>query len=100
MSKIHRLERMRYSILTNDLDHCYICSAIKHSIHEIFFGNNRVNSMKYGCCVPLCLNHHTGHDGVHNNPTLDKQLKEKCQIKFQEIYPDTDFISIFHKNYI
>ena len=44
MSKITRLERMRYSILTKDLDHCYICGSIKHSIHEIYYGKNRVNS--------------------------------------------------------
>ena len=72
----------------------------KSSIHEIYFGKNRVNSMKYGCCVPLCLNHHTGRDGVHNCPTLDNLLKEKCQLQFQKEYPDIDFIDIFHKNYI
>ena len=100
MSKIHRLEQMRYSILTKDMDHCFVCGAIKHSIHEIYFGKNRVNSMKYGCCVPLCLNHHTGLEGVHNCSTLDNQLKKMCQKKFQEIYKDINFIDIFHKNYI
>lgn len=100
MSKIKRLEQMRFSILTDDLNHCFICGAMKHSIHEIYFGKNRVNSMKWGCCVPLCLNHHTGHDGVHNIPTLDKQLKRLCQLKFNEVYPDIDFVSIFYKNYI
>lgn len=100
MSKIARLERMRFSILTNDMNHCFICGAIKHSIHEIYFGKNRVNSMKWGCCVPLCLNHHTGNDGVHHNPTLDNKLKKMCQLKFNEVYPDTDFLSIFLKNYI
>ena len=100
MSKITRLERIRYSILTKDLDHCYICGAIKHSIHEIYYGKNRVNSMKYGCCVPLCFNHHTGNEGVHRIPNLDNMLKQVCQIKFNEVYPELDFISIFHKNYI
>ena len=100
MSKIHRLEQMRFSILTDDLSHCYICGAIKHSIHEIYFGKNRINSMKWGCCVPLCLNHHTGKDGVHNVTSLDKLLKEMCQLKFQQVYPEVDFLSIFHKNYL
>lgn len=100
MSKITRLERMRFSILTKDMDHCYLCGAIRHSIHEIYFGKNRVNSMKWGCCVPLCLNHHTGKDGVHNNHQVDIMLKQHCQLKFREVYPDIDFLSIFHKNYI
>lgn len=100
MSKITRLERMRFSILTNDMDHCFVCGAIKHSIHEIYFGKNRVNSMKWGCCVPLCLNHHTGQDGVHNVSSLDKLLKEMCQLKFHKEYPEIDFVSIFHKNYL
>ena len=100
MSKITRLERMRFSILTEDLNHCFICGALKNSIHEIYFGKNRVNSMKWGCCVPLCFNHHTGNEGVHSNPTLDEHLKKICQQKFIETYPDIDFLSIFHKNYI
>ena len=100
MSKITRLERMRFSILTKDLEHCFICGAIKHSIHEIYFGKNRVNSMKWGCCVPLCFNHHTGKDGVHHNEQLNIMLKQICQKKFIETYPEIDFISIFHKNYI
>lgn len=100
MSKISSLEQMRFSILTDDLSHCYVCGAIRHSIHEIYFGKNRVNSMKYGCCVPLCLNHHTGHEGVHNNNDLDVHLKQKCQNQFKKVYPGLDFVGIFHKNYI
>lgn len=100
MSKISRLERMRFSILTDDLSHCFICGATKHSIHEIYFGRNRVNSMKWGCCVPLCFNHHTGSEGVHNVPALDSLLKQMCQLKFNEVYPEVDFMSIFMKNYL
>lgn len=100
MSKITRLERNRYSIMTKDLSHCYICGALKNSIHEVFFGRNRTNSMKYGCCVPLCYKHHVGTNGVHHNPKLDKQLKKECQKQFEISYPNEDFISIFHKNYI
>lgn len=100
MSKITRLERNRFSILTNDMDHCYVCGAIKNAVHEIYYGKNRLNSMKYGCCVPLCLNHHTGHDGVHHNIDLDNKLKATCQRKFEEVYPELDFITIFYKNYL
>lgn len=100
MSKITRLERMRFSILTKDLDHCYLCGKNKNSLHEVFFGKNRVNSMIYGCVAPLCYECHQGSKGVHNNHEVDIKLKQLCQHKFIEVYPDLDFLSIFHKNYI
>lgn len=99
-NQIKQLEKMRFSILTNDLEHCYICGAPKSSIHEIFYGNNRTNSMKWGCCVPLCFNHHTGAEGVHKNHELDIMLKKECQQKFEEVYPEIDFLEIFHKYYV
>ena len=100
MSKITRLERMRFSILTNDLTRCYLCHKPKNHLHEVFYGKNRVNSMKWGCVAPLCYECHQGNNGVHNNHELDIMLKQICQKKFMEVYPDVDFISIFHKNYI
>lgn len=100
MSKIKRLEQMRFSILTKDLSHCLICGKYRNSLHEIYFGKNRVNSMKWGCVAPLCYECHQGSKGVHNNHELDIMLKQMCQKKFMEVYPDVDFLSIFHKNYI
>lgn len=98
-SKIKQLERMRYSILTDDLSKCFLCGRQKDHLHEIYFGNNRVNSMKWGCVVPLCRNCHQGKYGVHNNHEVDIMLKKKCQLKFEQVYPDVSFINIFHKNY-
>lgn len=93
-----RLERERFSILTNDLTKCYICGMPKQELHEIYFGRNRKNSMIYGCVVPLCYEHHRGNTGVHHNIALDYMLKSECQSKFEEVY-DIDFYSIFYKNY-
>lgn len=100
MNKIRRLEQMRFSILTKDLTRCYLCGKPKDHIHEIYFGKNRINSMKWGCCVPLCYSCHKGQFGVHNNSQVDIMLKQKCQKKFQEIYPEIDFLKIFYKSYI
>ena len=63
-SKQAKLERDRFSILTNDLDHCVICSAKKEHLHEVCFGRNRINSIKYGLVIPLCLN---CHEEMHRN---------------------------------
>ncbi len=97
-----KLERERYSILTNDLNKCYICGAKENiHIHEIYFGKNRQNSMKYGCCVPLCFHHHNGSKhAVHYDKYLDDLLKEECQIKFEKEHSREEFISIFKKSYL
>lgn len=95
-----KLERNRRSILTDDLSRCFVCGKPKQELHEIYFGKNRINSMLYNCVVPLCYEHHRGNFGVHHNHMLDLQLKQLCQRKFQEVYPDLDFMSIFYKNYL
>ena len=112
MSKITRLERMRYSIATDDLSHCYICGSVKNDLHEVFFGKNRVNSMKYGCVIPVCRNCHnrihrdmSKYDikikGVsYKDITFDKECKIRMQHIFNSTYPSLDFTSIFYENYI
>lgn len=100
MTSIKTLERKRFSILTDDLSHCYICGLPKQQLHEIFYGKNRKNSMIYGCVVPLCYEHHEGNNGVHHNFALNSKLKKECQKQFIKKYPDLDFISIFYENYI
>ena len=95
-NKIKELERKRFSILTDNLEICYLCGRRKNHLHEIFFGKNRINSMKYGCVVPLCS---VCHYKVHHNIKVDTKLKEKCQKKFEEIYND-NFLEIFRKNYL
>lgn len=95
--KLSKLERERFSILTERMDQCYMCGRKKEHLHEIYFGNkHRLLSMKYGCVVPLCS---TCHNLVHNNIDFDRNLKIQCQKKFQEIY-DEKFIDIFKRNYL
>ena len=97
MQKIKELEKNRFSILTNDLTKCYICGKSKDHLHEIFFGKNRVNSMKWGCVAPLC---YQCHSLIHRKPEVDIMLKKECQQKFEQVYPNEDFLNIFHKYYI
>ena len=101
----------RYSILTDDFNHCYICGKygklknvspwLKLDLHEIFFGSNREKSKKYGLVVPLCHEGcHQGSKGVHFNRELDLQLKRIGQKAFAERYPDEDFLEVFGRNYL
>lgn len=97
--KIKTLEKNRYSIITDDLSTCYLCGRPKDHLHEVFFGKNRVNSMKYGCVVPLCM---ACHSKVHQDIQIDLKLKKALEKAFIDVYEcDIDyFIKIFHKNYI
>ena len=97
--KITKLEKERYSIITDKLDTCYLCGMPKNHLHEVFFGNNRINSMKYGCIVPLCA---LCHSKVHNDIQIDLKLKKELEKAFIKVYKcDTDFfIKIFHRNYL
>ena len=97
MSKIRTLERKRFSILTNDLNHCYVCGKPKQHINEIYEGAKRISSMKYGCCIPMCFE---CHKRFHNDRQFALIYKSECQKQFNKEYPDLDFISIFHRNYL
>ena len=97
--KITKLERERFSILTNNLNQCIIpeCENKKEHLHEVFPGRNRSNSMKYGCVIPLCEKHHRE---IHLNSLLSKHYKVLAQQRFIEVYPYLSFIEIFKRNYL
>lgn len=97
--KLNKLEKNRYSIITDDLDTCYLCGKPKEHLHEVFFGNNRINSMRYGCVIPLCA---TCHTKIHQDIQIDLEMKKRLEKAFIEVYEcDIEyFIKIFRKNYI
>ena len=94
-------EKNRFSIIYTDLTKCAICgSKIGINKHEVFYGRNRQNSIKYGLIVPLCFNHHTDDNGIHKNRELDLHFKKLFQKKWIETYgTNEDFIKTFHQNY-
>lgn len=96
-SKLAKLERNRFSLFTDDLEHCYFCGKKKENIHEVIFGKNRINSIKFGLTLPLCLEHHLL---MHKDTTLIKEYKQKGQALFNKTYPDLNFENIFRENYL
>ena len=98
-SKQTKLERNRFSILTNNLDHCVICGSKKDHLHEVFFGRNRTNSIKWGCVIPLCSAHHVE---MHKNKEWQEYWHIIAQKKFMEYYHKSidEFIEIFKINYL
>lgn len=100
-NKLAKLERNRTSVFTDDLEHCYLCGKPREHLHEIIYGKNRINSIKYNFVIPLCANHHTGKDGIHFNKDLDLYYKRLCQIYFENnIGNRIEFIKIFGRSYL
>ena len=92
-----QLERKRTSLFTADLSRCYICGKPKEHLHEVCFGKNRMNSMKYGLVIPVCS---SCHRLIHRDANLQLQYKQKGQALFNQAYPNLNFVDIFHENYL
>ena len=95
--KLAKLEKNRFSIVTNDLERCYICKAKKNDLHEIFGGSNRQASMRYGLVIPVCRK---CHEIVTNDKALQDKLHKVAQKEFKKHYKTKNFVQIFGKNYI
>ena len=95
-SKQAKLEKNRFSLFTDDLNRCYFCGNPKDDMHEVFGGRNRTTSMKYGLCLPLCRSCHIKYQ---NDPLFNEIWHIRGQIKFEEVYPDLEFIKLFGENY-
>ena len=92
--KIVKLERNRYSVFTDNMTRCYICGKPKDEIHELIFGKNRQNSMKYGFTLPLCWECHKMI--AHKDREFIERMQDECQEYFESNYGSRDdFINIF-----
>lgn len=91
----------RNSIITNDLEHCFICGHSHAHIHHIFYGKNRRNADEDGLIIGLCYYHHNGSDeGVHFNKPLDRALKELGQAEYEKTHTRQQFITRYNKSYL
>lgn len=95
--KIAKLERNRTSILVSSNKCCMCPSTLNLTWHEVFRGRNRLNSMKYHLCLRLCLN---CHEKYQEDKEFNNYWHKHAQLKFNEVYPDLDFLEIFKKNYL
>lgn len=98
-SKLAKLENNRFSIITNDLEHCYICTergiknVPKKDLHEVYGGSNRKRSIENGLVVPLCRKCHTDY-------TILNWLKKFVQLEYEETHTREEFIKIIGKSYL
>ena len=94
-SKLAKLEKNRFSIITKKLDTCYICKQNKkEDWHEVIEGKNRQVSMKYGLVIPICRK---CHEIVTNDKTLQEKLHKVGQKAFEKHYKSEDFLQVFRE---
>ena len=78
---------------------CYVCEGNQYvQRHEIFFGRAyRNKSKQFGLWVNLCMK---CHDIVHfgKDHSLDIQLKQEGQRKFENKFSHQKFMDEFDKN--
>ena len=95
--KLVNAERKRFSILTNNLEICYVCGKKKDHIHEIYKGANRQVSIRNGFCVPLCNKCHTK---TENEIDFLRKLQIECQKVFEETHTREEFMKLTGRNYL
>jgi len=61
---------------------------------------NRKNSEKYGLKIWLCLEHHRGQTGVHNDQALCDFVHQVAQQAFEKEHSREEFMTIFGRNYL
>ncbi len=90
------------SVIVDDMEHCLVCGSPYIEIHHIIFGvANRKLSDKYGLVVPLCVEHHRGNTGVHQNRDLDLHLKKLAQEHFEAEFGTREYFrTVFGKSYL
>ena len=93
-----------WSVLTDDMYHCYITGLNVVAVHHVFNGSRKTASEKYGFLVPLHPTlHNLSPDSVHMAPNrgLDLRLKQECQRYFEEHCGSREeFIEIFGRSYL
>lgn len=90
--KMAKIEKNRFSIITNNLDKCYFCSREKYDLHEAFRGRNRQKSMKWGLVVPVCR---ICHAEASINKDFNKSLENIAKEIFIKKYGKEKFIEEF-----
>lgn len=90
--KLAKLEKDRFSILTDNLEKCYFCRNKKMELHEAFRGRNRQKSMKWGLVVPIC---HKCHSKITTDKEFSKTLEQIAKTVFVKKYSEEKFIEEF-----
>ena len=98
-NKQAKLENSRYSIITDDLKHCYIYAergikgVSKDDLHEVYGGSNRKRSIEKWTSSSLCRK-------CHQDTTILQWLRRFVQLEYEENHSRDDFIKLIGKSYL
>lgn len=92
--KMAKMERNRESIITDNMDRCFICGGKKCDTHEIFGGCNRQKSIEHKLVIPICRLEHS------NIKNYEEWLHRLGQKKFEETHSRAEFIKEFGKSFL
>lgn len=97
-NKQRKLESKRSSIITDNLNVCYICGQKrKDELHEVFGGCNRKKSMEWGLVIPICRLCHLEWDV---NEETRKKYRQEAQQIFEKKHSYELFMAEFRRNYL
>ena len=87
------------SMITDDLEHCYLCGKTPVQYHHVFGGSHRRRATADNLFIPLCWNCHVK---VHNEPSqrLNYSLKRLGQLAYEDLYGHDEFMKNYGKNYL
>ena len=93
--------KKRKSVLTDDLEHCFLTGSPVVHIHHVFGGPNRALSEEDGFIVPLHPSlHNMSGGGVHFDRDLDLYFKRLCQTEFEKTGSREAFIRRYGKSWL
>jgi hypothetical protein len=79
---------------------CEVCGKPYAETHEIFYGQHRQLSIKYGIQALLCPEHHRGPTGPHMNRERNLELKQRGQTWFERMYGHEKWMQEFGRDYL
>lgn len=74
-----------YTILTDEIEYCWVCGRRATEMHHVFHGPDKALSERLGLMAPLCRE---CHNRVHHvGGELDQELKQEAQrIYLQHVF--------------
>lgn len=84
-----------HSIMTDDLDRCYLCLRDRQQFHHVFGGSNRKHATEDGLFIPVCME---CHQAIHeHNPIA---LKKEGQRQYELTHSREEFMKRYGKSYL
>ena len=92
----------RFSVLTDDLEHCIVTGSSRVEIHHVFNGPDHDMSEKYGFLIPLRPDWHNGSPySIHMDQKFDEEWKRYAQKYYEEhIGSREEFRREFRQSYL